>query len=215
MFQDRQEAGRALAKRLATIDPAMSVVLALPRGGVPVAKEICNATGAPLDLILVRKIGAPGQKELAVGAIADGAENLVINADVAALCGLTENQVREMAKDEEPELERRRRVYLGSRPRIELAGKTAIIVDDGLATGATMKAAVRSARARKAALVVVAVPVASQDTVEEMKAEADHVICLETPAPFWAVGQGYADFEQVTDEEVVEALSASPTPKQS
>lgn len=208
MFHDREEAGRALAKRLDTIDPAMSVVLALPRGGVPVAKEICNATGAPLDLILVRKVGAPGQSELAVGAIADGGEaDPVINEDVARLCGLTHAQVREMAREERPELERRRKAYLGSRPRVDLAGKTAIIVDDGLATGATMKAAIRSARARQAALVVVAVPVAAAETVEEMKAEADDVICLETPSPFWAVGQGYENFSQVTDEEVVEALS--------
>ena len=159
----------------------------------------------------MRKIGAPGQKELAVGAIADGAENLVINADVASLCGLSESQVREMARDEQVELERRRRVYLGTRPRVDLAGKTAIIVDDGLATGATMKAAVRAARARRAARVMVAVPVGSQDTVDELGAEADEVVCLETPSPFWAVGQGYANFEQTTDAEVVEALAVRRT----
>ncbi len=215
MFHDRKAAGRALAQRLGALDPARSVVLALPRGGVPVAQEVCAHSGAPLDLILVRKIGAPGQQELAVGAIADGGEaDPVINAQVMELCGLSAAEVRDMAKAEQPELERRRALYLGARPRLELAGKTAIIVDDGLATGATMKAAIRAARARQAVRVVVAVPIGAADTVAEMQAEADEVICLETPSPFWAVGQGYANFDQVSDAEVIEAMTAGAAPQQ-
>jgi len=211
MFQDRQDAGRALAKRLETMDPGSTVVLALPRGGVPVAKEICNAIGAPLDLILVRKIGVPGQRELAVGAIADGPDlSLVINRGVAASCGLSEDDVRALARQEQDELERRRKAYLGSRQRIDLAGKTAIIVDDGIATGATMKAAVKAARSRNAGQVVVAVPVAPKETLEELRSLADHVICLATPEPFWAVGQHYVRFDQVSDEEVTAALAAGP-----
>src|SRR5690606_15096319 len=128
MFQDREEAGRALARRLAGIDPQSSVVLALPRGGVPVARAVCDATGAPLDLILVRKVGVPGQKELAVGAIADGSESdPVINEDVARMCGLDHAGVRALAREEEPELLRRRRLYLGARQPLDLAGKTAIL----------------------------------------------------------------------------------------
>jgi len=211
MFENRQQAGQALARRLDTIDPGSTVILALPRGGVPVAREVCSATGTPLDLILVRKVGAPGHSELAVGALADGPPpTLVINREVAASCGLSEGDVRKLAKAEEPELERRRKAYLGSRRPIDLAGRTAIIVDDGIATGATMKAAVKAARARKAALVVVAVPVASREAIQQLKSEADHVICLDAPEPFWAVGQHYASFPQVTDEEVTEALAAYP-----
>lgn len=216
MFEDRQDAGRALAKRLERIDPKGSVILALPRGGVTVAREVCDATGAPLDLIIVRKVGTPGQRELAVGAIADGGSgadsNLVINQDVAAMCGLSDDEVRELARAEEPELERRRQAYLGARKPIELSGKTAIIVDDGIATGATMRAAIKSAKSRRAAKVVVAVPVAAQDTVDELRPEVDEIVCLATPSPFWAVGQHYMDFPQVSDDEVVEALSAHPAP---
>lgn len=209
MFHDRQAAGQALAQRLGALELGTGVVLALPRGGVPVAREVCAHLGLPLDLILVRKIGAPGQPELAVGAIADGGEaEPVINAEVMRLCGLTPAEVRAMAKAEQPELDRRRAAYLGTRARLELEGKTAVLVDDGLATGATMKAAIRAARARRAARVVVAVPIGSADTVAEMQAEADEVVCLETPSPFWAVGQGYANFDQVTDAEVVDAMAA-------
>ena len=216
MFEDRQDAGRALAKRLEKIDPKLTVILALPRGGVTVAREVCDATGAPLDLIIVRKVGTPGQRELAVGAIADGGSgadsNLVINQDVAAMCGLSEDAVRALARDEEPELERRRQAYLGAREPIDLSGKTAVIVDDGIATGATMRAAIKSARSRRAARVVVAVPVAAQDTIDELSPQVDDIICLATPSPFWAVGQHYADFPQVSDEAVVEALSTHPAP---
>jgi len=216
MFEDRQDAGRALAKRLEKIDPKLTVILALPRGGVTVAREVCDATGTPLDLIIVRKVGTPGQRELAVGAIADGGSgadsNLVINQDVAAMCGLSDDEVRALARAEEPELERRRQAYLGSRKPIELSGKTAIIIDDGIATGATMRAAIKSARSRRAAQVVVAVPVAAQETIEELRPLVDDIICLATPSPFWAVGQHYVDFPQVSDEAVVEALSTHPAP---
>lgn len=211
MFEDRQDAGRALAKRLNTMDPGSTVILALPRGGVPVAKEICDATGAPLDLLLVRKVGVPGHSELAVGAIADGpGSSLVINREVAESCGLSEADVRDLAKPEQVELERRRKLYCGTRNRVDLTGKAAILVDDGIATGATMRAAIKAVNARGAGQITVAVPVASRQVIDALKGEVDHVICLATPEPFWAVGQQYAHFPQVSDAEVTEVFSAIP-----
>ena len=208
MFQNRQEAGRALAKRLGPLDPATTVILALPRGGVPVAAEICKATKAPLDLALVRKVGAPGHGELAVGAIAYGPELiLVTNYDVAASFDLSDRDVRMLARREHEELERRHTLYLGSQPVLDLTGKTAVLVDDGIATGATMRAAIKAVRARNARRVVVAVAVAPRSTISELQGEADEVVCLEMPEPFWAVGQHYAEFPQVTDAEVIAALA--------
>jgi putative phosphoribosyl transferase len=216
VFADRGEAGRALAAALGHPDPARTVVLALPRGGVPVAAEVCRQLGLPLDLVLVRKVGVPGHEELAAGAIAEGPGHpLVENAEVMRRVGLDRKRLRRLAGPEERELERRRARYLGDRPRPEVAGKTVILVDDGLATGATRRAAIPSARARTAARVVVAVPVGAPDTVALLRREADEVICLEMPEPFFAVGRHYARFDQVEDGEVVailESIAADPRP---
>lgn len=215
MFDNRQEAGLALAGRLSSLNPDTTVILAPPRGGVPVAREICKATGTPLGLIMVRKIGAPGHSELAAGATADGpGSSLVINREVTKSCNLTEEDVRGLATREHQELRRRRKVYLGTCGRIDLSGKTAVLVDDGIATGATMRAAIKAVIARTAGQAIIAVPVAPQDIINDLKAEADHVICLSTPDPFWAVGQHYAEFPQVSDAEVVAALSRDADPEE-
>jgi putative phosphoribosyl transferase len=207
MFADRKEAGRALAVRLKGLDPETTVILALPRGGVPVAREVADALGAPLDLMLVRKIGAPWQPELAIGAIADGPiESMVLNDELVRSVGLREVEILRLVGLERAELERRRAAYLDDRPPVSLDGKTAVLVDDGIATGATMRAAARAARARGAARTIIAVPLASRESVRDLAAEADEVIALETPDPFWAVGAHYKSFPQVGDDEVIWAL---------
>jgi putative phosphoribosyl transferase len=218
-FNNRAEAGQALAKRLVErlgpIDPEKTVILALPRGGVPVATEIARATGAPLDLLLVRKIGAPGHEELAVGAIVDGDDpQVVVNDMVARQYGLNADQVREMGADGLKEIERRRKVYLEGRAPLPLTGKTAIVVDDGIATGATVKAGLKALALRKPKRVIMAMPVAPADTLSELEADTDDIVCLETPYPFFAVGAHYRDFPQVDDAAVVSAMhAAKPAPK--
>ena len=206
-FADRREAGAALADRLqAYAGRDDVVVLALPRGGVPVAHEVARKLGAPLDVFLVRKLGLPGHPELAMGAIASGGVR-VINADVAGWYRLSQSTIDEAARLEQIELERRERAYRGSRPPIELHGRTVIIVDDGLATGASMRAAVQAVRARQPARVVVAVPVGAVDVCRAFERIADEAICVRTPMPFSAVGLWYRDFSQTSDEEVRRLLS--------
>lgn len=208
-FTDRLDAGRALAARLSSFAGRDDVVvLALPRGGVPVAAEVASVLAAPLDVLLVRKLGAPGQPELAIGAIAEGGVTLV-NDDVLQDLGLDHDAIELAMARERPELERRLRVYRGDRPAVAVAGRTVVVVDDGLATGASMDAACRAVSARGAARIVVAVPVAAAEACGRLRAVAHEVVALVTPSPFWAVGAWYADFEQTTDEEVVASLAAA------
>ncbi len=206
-FADRSEAGRRLAERLLGFKDKNPIVLALPRGGVPVGFEIARALAAPLDLVLVRKIGAPHQEELAIGAIADG-EHPELVTDPGLIVGLdvTPEYLERAKAAALQEIERRRRAWFGDRPRVDVAGRTAIVVDDGIATGATMRVALRATRKRKPARLVLAVPVAPPDTLEELRREADETICLDTPADFFAVGQFYRRFAQLRDEEVTVLL---------
>jgi putative phosphoribosyl transferase len=211
LYNNRAEAGCALAARLGKLDPGKTVIAALPRGGVPVAAEICAATGAPLELILVRKIGAPGQPELAVGAVTDGAEpHYAIIREVADAFGLTDEEVKRRGAKELAEIERRRALWLGSRPRVPLKRKTVVVVDDGVATGATMRAALDAVRAAGAARIVLALPVAPDDTLAELSTLADETVCLATPRPFYAVGSHYDAFPQLADAEVTEILARFP-----
>ena len=207
MFTDRTDAGRQLAERLATLDLKDPVVYALPRGGVPVAAEVARRLGAPLDLILVRKIGAPGWPEVAMGAVVDGDEpQTIINEDVFAATGSDAVGLDRARRRELEEIERRRTRYLGDRPQVSPAGRVAVIVDDGLATGATAKAALAAVKRQGAAMTVLAVPVAPIDTVAEMRELADLVVVLDIPTQFWAIGPFYTDFHQLTDEETVDLL---------
>ncbi len=201
-FADRREAGRRLAAALARLAGTPDLlVLALPRGGVPVAFEVARALDADLDLMLVRKLGTPGQPELAMGAIASGGIE-VLNPRVVQGLGIPESAIREVARREYLELKRREAAYRGDRPPPRIEGRTVILVDDGLATGSTMMAAIEAVRARHPARIVVAVPVAPPDTVERLRRLVDEVVALETPADFAAVGQWYLDFGQTGDEEV-------------
>lgn len=207
MFADRQDAGSRLLERLPELDPEGTVVLALPRGGLPVADVIAKAIGAPLDIALVRKVGLPGHPELALAAVTDGEDpQITVNERVARSMGLTAADIRKLADRELPEIARRRTLYLRGRPPIPLAGKTVLVVDDGLATGATMLAALRVVRAAHASRIIVAVPVGPPDTLSRIERECDLVICLERPAGFQAVGQFYARFDQVSDDEVTAIL---------
>ncbi|HEX2943480.1 MAG TPA: phosphoribosyltransferase [Rhodopila sp.] len=218
MFADRHEAGNLLAERLRGLKLRDPVVLALPRGGVPVGFEIARALGAPLDLVLVRKIGMPFQPELAIGAVAEGPE-LVTHSDLITDLNISPSYLEEAKATALKEIERRRRVYLGSHLAVDITGRTAIIVDDGIATGATMRAALRGARHRKPAEVILAVPVAPEDTLNRLRQDVDMVICLDTPTDFMAVGQFYRNFDQLTDAEVVDLLDQArafvPTPPSS
>src|SRR5450759_129314 len=213
MFQDRSDAGRRLAKALLGYKGRNAVVLALPRGGVPVAAEVAAALDAPLDLILVRKIGLPTQPELAMGAVVDGAAPIVIrNEEVIGLSGTTADEFDMTCAREVAEIERRRQLYIGERPRAEIAGQVVIVIDDGIATGATTLAALQAIRNRKPKELVLAVPVAPPDTITELRQEVDALICLETPELFGAIGYFYRDFRQVSDEEVVAILKRLPIP---
>ncbi len=208
MFQDRTEAGRRLADRLLPFKDRHPVVLALPRGGVPVGYEIARVLEAPLDLILVRKIGAPYREELAIGAIVDGGHpELVTDPGLIAGLDVTAEYLAQATAAALREIERRRRIWLGDRPYFEIGGRTAIVVDDGIATGATAKAALRAARRRKPARLVLAVPVAPPDTIEELRQEVDEAICLDMPTGFFAVGQFYHRFPQLRDEDVTALLA--------
>lgn len=206
-FENRTAAGRALAEALPTYRGRSDViVLALPRGGVPVGFEIASALPAALDLLTVRKLGLPGHVELAMGAIASGGVR-VLNEQVIHYSGVTDVDIDRVAEREQAELERRERAFRGRRPRPELGGRCAIIVDDGIATGATMQAAVEGVRQQRPSEVVVAVPVAPPEAVERLGQSADKVITLATPEPFDAIGQWYRDFEQTSNEEVIDLLN--------
>lgn len=206
LYRDRREAGRFLARLLTEYAGRPDVVvLALPRGGVPVAYEVARALGAPLDLFLVRKLGLPGHEELAMGAIASGGVR-VLNEDVVRALGISEDVVATVVAEELQELKRRERAYRGNRPAPDVRGKTVILIDDGLATGSTMRAAVAALRQQGPARIVVAVPVGAPETCAELQEEADEAICAQTPDPFYAVGLWYRDFSQTTDEEVRELL---------
>ena len=209
MFANRDEAGRQLARQLLMMRDQAPVVLALPRGGVPVAARVAEALNAPLDLMLVRKIGVPGHHELAVGAIAgtDG-QTMVTNPAVAAMAGLTEHDIDLLADAERAELRRRQALYLNGRAPLALAGRTVILVDDGIATGATAKAALLAIRKAAPKRIVLAVPVASGDAVADLRPFADDILCLEIPPMFYAVGAQYRDFPQIEDTEVIETLAS-------
>jgi putative phosphoribosyl transferase len=210
-FQNRVEAGRLLGARLAALHLANPVVLALPRGGVPVGLEVARALDAPLDLLLVRKIGVPWQPELAVAAVMDGAEPVVVvEPHVQAETGVKQSYIDQRAQEELEEIERRRRIYLGGRPPVPVAGRTAIVVDDGIATGTTMRAALRGLRRRNPARLVLAVPVAPPDTIADLRREVDDVVCLAQPSFFGAIGYFYMDFHQLSDDEVIALMRQAP-----
>jgi len=209
VFSDRVEAGRVLAERLSGYANRPDLlVLALPRGGVPVGFEVAQALHSPLDVFLVRKLGVPGHEELAMGAVASGGLR-VLNEDVVRSLQIPASVIDAVAAAEQKELERREQLYRGDRPRPDVRGRTLILVDDGLATGSSMLAAVRSLRNQDAARIVVAVPIASQDTCDLVREEVDEVVCAVTPEPFYAVGLWYRDFSQTSDEEVRELLARS------
>jgi putative phosphoribosyl transferase len=204
-FSDRTEAGRQLAQRLAAMNLANPVVLALPRGGA----EIARALHAPLDLLLVRKIGVPWQPELAVAAVIDGERpDLVVDDTIQREAGIPQEYIDQQAQQQLEEIERRRRLYLGDRHAVSVAGCTAIVVDDGIATGTSMRAALRALRRRAPARLVLAVPVAPPDTVARLRAEVDEIVCLAQPAPFMAIGPYYDDFHQLADTEVTSLMRA-------
>lgn len=210
-FSDRLDAGRQLAQALAPYKKDRPVVLALPRGGVPVAAEVATALDAPLDLVLVRKIGVPDQPELAAGAVVDGATPVVVrNEDVIRLAGVSDFDFAAIRDRELAEIERRRKRYLGDRPHPQLAGRTVIVVDDGIATGATTRAALRAIRMRKPRKLVLAVPVAPTSTLAALRTETDDIVCLEDHEDFGAIGLFYADFTQVSDSTVTDLLARHP-----
>jgi putative phosphoribosyl transferase len=212
-FHDRLDAGRRLAKALAKYKSEKPVVFALPRGGVPVAAEVAAMLEAPLDLILVRKIGVPFQPELAMGAVVDGAQPITVrNEDVIRMARISESDFQYVCERELAEIERRRKRYLGDRPHPEVTGSVAIVIDDGIATGATTRAALRAMRARNPKKLVLAVPVAPTTTLESLRSEVDELICLEDYEPFGAIGAFYGDFRQVSDEEVIATLARFPAP---
>jgi putative phosphoribosyl transferase len=213
IFQDRTDAGRQLAENLLSYDGRDDViVLALPRGGVPVAFEVAQRLGVPLDVFVVRKLGVPGHEELAMGAIASG-DVRVLNEDVLYVLPDAQSIVEMVTAIEREELKRRERDYRSDRPAPEVRERTVILVDDGLATGATMRAAAAALRQQGAAKIIVAVPVGAPSTCPEIRSVADEVVCLQTPGSFMGVGQYYEDFSQTTDEEVRDLLAASASNK--
>lgn len=206
LFRDRADAGQQLAQTLdAYAHRPGVVVLALPRGGVPVGYEIARELGVPLDVFVVRKLGTPGHEELAMGAIASGGVR-VLNQDVIGALRIPEQAIDRVAEREAEELRRREELYRGDRPPMDLQGHTVILVDDGLATGSTMRAAAQAVKRQNPARVVIAVPVAAQSTCDELRREVDEVVCLQTPEYFSAVGQWYWDFSQTSDTEVRDLL---------
>jgi putative phosphoribosyl transferase len=207
MFADRRAAGRQLAARLHRLRQDEPLVLAMPRGGVPVGFEVAQELKAPLDVLLVRKIGVPWQPELALGAVVDGADpQVLINEGLANELAVESSYITSETARQLSEIERRRRVYLGGKPPPALAGRTIIIVDDGIATGSTVRAALRAVRKAGARRIVLAVPVAPEDTIEQLRAEVDDIVCLSSPRPFIAVGAHYAEFPQLADADVVALL---------
>ena len=206
IYRDRSEAGKELATKLSTYKDRNDVlVLALPRGGVPVAFEVAQALNAPLDVFLVRKLGVPGHEELAMGAIATGGVR-VLNDDVVDYLKIPDAVIDSVAAEESKELKRRELAYRGNRPEPDVKGKTVILIDDGLATGSTIRAAAQALRQQDPARIVVAVPVSAPETCDEYRIGVDEIICAATPDPFWGVGLWYDDFSQTTDEEVHDLL---------
>lgn len=207
MFQDRQEAGCKLAEALAALGLSSPMVLALPRGGVPVAVAIARKLSAPLDLMIVRKVGAPGNPELAIAAIVDGnPPDIVLNREIIEAYGLDDADLSQLIAAELPELERRRLAYRGELQPLSVSGKTVILVDDGAATGTTMKVALRALKRRAPREIVVALPVAPPVTIADLAREADRIVCLQRPIRFRALGYYYLSFPQLTDEEVNSTL---------
>jgi putative phosphoribosyl transferase len=207
-FCNRSDAGHQLAAALAKYRHEQVIVLALPRGGVPVAAEVARALDAPLDLILVRKVGVPFQPELAMGAVVDGAQPVIVrNEDVISLTGISEEEFESVCERELTEIDRRRQRYLADRERAPIAGRVVIVIDDGIATGATMRAALQATRQRQPRKLVLAVPVAPSSTLRELQDEVDETVCLEDHENFGAIGYFYRDFRQVTDDEVIELLA--------
>ncbi len=208
-FHDRADTGRRLAKALLSYKNKAPIVLALPRGGVPVAAEVAHALDAPLDLVLVRKIGVPFHPELAMGAVVDGAAPLIVrNEDVIEAARISEADFASVCTRELAEIQRRRRLYVGERPHPQLKGRVAILIDDGIATGASTRAALRSVRKQGPEMLILAVPVAPSETLRQLQGEADTIVCLESYEEFGAVGFYYSDFRQVSDTEVREILAA-------
>ncbi|HEY7255730.1 MAG TPA: phosphoribosyltransferase family protein [Solirubrobacterales bacterium] len=204
-FGDRREAGRRLARHLSDLRAADPVIVALPRGGVPVAAEIAEALGAPLEILAVRKLGAPGNPEYGVGAIAEDGTR-VVDPEATAVVGVRNSELDEITERERAELRRRVRLYRGDRRPADLRGRTVVIVDDGAATGLTDIAAIRAIRRQEPGSVIVALPVCSAEALAMLRVEADQVVCLRAPSPFLGVGQWYRDFRQVSDQEVIDAL---------
>ncbi len=216
MLKDRYEAGEILAERLKRRGPFKDpVVLALPRGGVPVAERIASRIGAPLDVIIVRKLGAPFNEEFAIGALVEGdPERILLNEDALYRMGIDKEYLDSVVAKEREELHRRQKIYRNSEsPPDNLAGKTVILVDDGIATGYTMKAALAAIREQNPSRIVVAVPISPKDTIEEIKRLADEVLVVETPDPFWAVGAHYEKFDQTSDDEVIKLLNLAKNKK--
>lgn len=216
IYVDRSDAGRSLARALARYKSVRPVILALPRGGVPVAAEVAAALKAPLDLILVRKIGVPTHPELAMGAVVDGSDPVIVRSDdIIRAAGVSESRFQALCNRELREIERRRRLYLGRRPSIDVTGRVAIVIDDGIATGATVRAALLALRRRRPKRSVLAVPVAPLATISTFHNLADEVVCLEDLEPYGAVGAVYRDFSQVTDQDVIDCLrrfAPAPSP---
>lgn len=211
LFESRDDAGAALAEAVAALGLINPIVYALPRGGAPIGVKVADALGAPLDLILVRKLGVPGHAELAFGATVDGASPLtVLNANIVSAAGLTDEAVAKVQAAEACENDRRRALYFQGAERPDPRGRATVIVDDGLATGATARAAIRAVKRRGAARVVLAVPVGPADTIASLRSEADEIVCLETPEPFQAIGLWYRDFRQLSDADVLASLASAP-----
>jgi putative phosphoribosyl transferase len=214
IFPTRSIAGRLLAERLhAFVDRSEVIVLALPRGGVPVGYEVAHALGVELDVLIVRKLGVPQQPELAMGAIASGGARY-LNQEVLRLAHVSDAELQKVVAAETAELERREHLYRGERPPLDITGRTVIVVDDGMATGASMRAAVLALRSKRPAHIVVAVPVAPEDAGERLQGAADEFVCLLNPRDFYAVGQFYLDFRQTSDDEVRALLKRSRCPAQ-
>jgi predicted phosphoribosyltransferase len=213
IYENRSEAGKRLARELAGYEEQNPLVLALPRGGLVVAAEIAWALDAALDIVLVRKLGVPDQPELAMGAVVNGGSPYVVrNEDIIEAAGISEDEFEQVCRRELAEIGRRRQLYLKDRPRAELQGRVVIVVDDGIATGATTLAALRSIRKRQPKKLVLAVPVAPTSTLDELAGVADEIVCLQSHEPFYAIGAYYADFHQVRDREVIEILKKTRAP---
>jgi putative phosphoribosyl transferase len=207
MLKDRTDAGRRLAQKLAAYADEAPVVVTLPRGGVPVGYEVARALEAPLDIIVVRKIGAPGQRELGIGALVDGDHpETVLNEELLRLIDVSREYLDREIKLELKEIRRRETVYRKGHPAIALGGRTVLVVDDGIATGGSIRAALRGIRRRGARKIVLAVPIAAAETLQSLRAETDEIVCLESPESFGAIGEFYRDFSQTSDDEVIALL---------